>query len=146
MAEKTLGIKMRKDECIHTGNWMKLQHSKEEIQYALEDAWFGLMIYQKAKHRKPNSDFGFVAGPITDESPIILNPVALVYLVLKRVLLDGFHALQRIGKVVSNPNKHPATSVLMKAIRDAIYIVNDTDKINIGNVIHDKFDGMTFDE
>ncbi|KAJ3136366.1 hypothetical protein HK100_001743 [Physocladia obscura] len=65
------------------------------------------------------------------------------------MMLTGFMkimALQRIGKVVPNPNKHPATSVLMKAIRDAIYIVNGSDKINIGNVLYDKFDEMTFDE
>ncbi|KAJ3006577.1 UNVERIFIED_CONTAM: hypothetical protein HDU68_003995, partial [Siphonaria sp. JEL0065] len=63
IAEKVLGVIMKKDENIQTGKWNKKTHTRKEIAY--DDAYFGLMIYETAKFQCPNTEFGDAYATLT---------------------------------------------------------------------------------
>ncbi|KAJ3009481.1 UNVERIFIED_CONTAM: hypothetical protein HDU68_002647 [Siphonaria sp. JEL0065] len=156
MAEKVLGVIMKKDENIQSGIWNKKTHTREEIAYGINDAYFGLMIYETAKFQCPNTEFRDAYAALTtidstttsptnstsETSPSSSSPV-LPFKVTKHVILDAFHTMQRIQKLTPSPKKHPAASGLMKAFRDAMFIINEEDRIKIEAVLKEHFNGMT---
>ncbi|KAI9329533.1 hypothetical protein BDR26DRAFT_1001311 [Obelidium mucronatum] len=138
MAENVVGLKMKKDEGIRTGKWNKKDHTKEEIAYAIDDATIGLLIYERANLASP-------ADSISDMSPQLVSPTE-PFEVITRVLLDPFHFMQGIQRLLPSPKKHPASGAAMKAFRDAIFMINDDDQMNVEAVLKDQFNGMTFEE
>lgn len=56
LAERFLGIELKKPKKVTTSNWENFPLKLRQIEYAALDAWIGLKIYQEMKHQQSIKD------------------------------------------------------------------------------------------
>ncbi|KAJ3106644.1 hypothetical protein HK100_003708, partial [Physocladia obscura] len=100
MAEKVLGVVMQKEKTIRTGRWSKKEFSKEEIALSVENI---------------TTNTAVSLSPTDSESSPLVSSLIASYQVNKHVLLDPFHPMQQVQKLIPSPKKHPVLSAFMKA-------------------------------
>ncbi|KAI9348601.1 hypothetical protein BDR26DRAFT_1000006 [Obelidium mucronatum] len=59
---------------------------------------------------------------------------------------EAFEMVANISLLLPSPKKHPASGAAMKAFRDAIFMINDENQMNVEAVLKGQFNGMTFEE
>ncbi|KAJ3004701.1 UNVERIFIED_CONTAM: hypothetical protein HDU68_004936 [Siphonaria sp. JEL0065] len=154
-----------KDEKVRRSNWSTLRLSKAQKEYAARDAWASLLIYL-ALEGYPDNVFSntLTQQTVPADSPSIanlpnVNPAAdpshispassadSLFLKLLdfedgvRVLQDSIHCMMRLDL----SKKHPMFGAFFKALRDAIFIIDEEDKIQLDDFLRRK-QNTTFEE
>lgn len=138
MSEKVLNYTLYKGNDVRvTNEWSKAKLSKSLFEYAARDAWASLLIGLKL-NGSPITDVYLntdLSSSSSDNSTS--GDLETPNLTRSNVRLDPFHAMKRIGDTVST--KHPYTPVLMAAIRDAMFVLDEGDKVKVEKVLKDNF-------
>ncbi|KAJ3072618.1 hypothetical protein HDU98_003249 [Podochytrium sp. JEL0797] len=163
----TLGYCLDKSVETRCSDWSKRSMSKQQKEYAARDAWASLLVCLKlqdapdivfsnhlsragasvatnsaettATNESAEADGSASVSPMgSNSSSIYLQDSADGKLL---VLEDALHGMQRI----EIPKKHPMFGVFYKALRDAMFVVNEVDKVRLDEYLRSQ-ENTTFEK
>jgi len=112
-----LKLKLPKPGHLRISDWNIQQLSPDQIQYAVNDAFAGLRLYEKAMAMKINPE---QAESLTIENSNHADETQLDY---QRVCLDAYHFMDRYAV----PKLHPLYAPFLRLLREALFIVDKND-------------------